>query len=295
MLAVLKQTVTAIGRAQRLDNLAMPLQAGISAAFARGGGFGRRLQNGLNGVWLGHPLHPVLTDVPIGFWTAAVSLDAVDAFTGREDLTAAADIALGLGIGAAAGTALTGLADWQFTVDERRRIGLVHATLNIGATLLNVLSLILRRQRRRTAGRCLALAGYLVISVSAYLGGDLIYKDRIGVDHAAGQTPPEDFVPVLADADLLEGQPRRAGAQGMPVVLVRQGGQIYALVETCAHLGGPLSEGRLEDGAIVCPWHGSRFALADGHTLDGPSVFPQPILETRVRDGQIEVRAMAGE
>ena len=92
-----------------------------------------------------------------------------------------------------------------------------------------------------------------------------------------------------------EGEPRRVEADGTAVLLVRQGENLYALAETCAHMGGPLSEGKLEDGCVICPWHGSRFALDDGRVLDGPSTFPQPRLETRVRDGQIEVKAAARE
>jgi nitrite reductase/ring-hydroxylating ferredoxin subunit len=129
------------------------------------------------------------------------------------------------------------------------------------------------------------------MSVAAYLGGHLVYEDRIGVDHTAGLVPPSDFTPVLADDDLLENQPHRVDAGGMPVVLVRQDGHVYALADTCAHLGGSLSEGALQDGNFICPWHGSRFVLENGRVLDGPSAFPQPTLETRMQDGRIEVRA----
>lgn len=291
MFRPLKAMVGTIGQAKQLDRPAERLQAGIGAVFARGGNAGRRVQNALNGVWLGHPLHPVLTDLPIGFWTAAVALDTVEALGGTETLQSGADTALGLGVCSAVGAALTGLADWQFTVDERRRIGLAHAALNTTATVLTAASLLQRRRGARGAGRCLAFAGVAVMSTAAYLGGHLVYEDRIGVDHTSGLSAPPDFTPVLAEVDLPENQPRRADAGGMPVVLVRHEGQIYALADTCAHLGGPLSEGALEDGSIVCPWHGSRFALQEGRVLDGPSAFPQPVLETRVREGRIEVRA----
>jgi nitrite reductase/ring-hydroxylating ferredoxin subunit len=131
----------------------------------------------------------------------------------------------------------------------------------------------------------------LIISgVSAYLGGHLVYKKKIGVDHTADYSPPDDFVPVLAEAELPENQLRRVNANSMPVLLVRRGGRIYAIAETCSHLGGPLSEGQLEDTSVRCPWHGSCFSLEDGRVLEGPSVHAQPVLEVRLRDGQIEVR-----
>jgi nitrite reductase/ring-hydroxylating ferredoxin subunit len=126
--------------------------------------------------------------------------------------------------------------------------------------------------------------------VAAYLGGHLVYKKRLGVDHSADYPPPEDFLPVLAETELPENELKRVTANGMPVLLLRRGKHIYAIAETCAHLGGPLSEGKLEDTSVRCPWHGSCFSLEDGRVLEGPSVHPQPVLEVRIHNGQIEVR-----
>ncbi len=282
--------VEAIGRQRWLDALGEPLQRGVTDAFAAGGSVGRQVKNFLHGTWLGHPLHPALTDVPVGAWTAALVLDGLESIGGRKDVGPGADAAVAVGLAGAVGAALAGLADWQHTGGESRRTGLVHGLLNVGAAALYTTSLLMRRRGARAAGRRLASAGYAVAFASTYLGGDLVYRQRIGVNHAAAPLP-DDFVPVLADADLPEGEPRRAHAGGTPVLLVRRNGRIHALAETCAHLGGPLAEGRLVDGSVVCPWHGSRFDLEDGRVLDGPATYPQPCLETRVRDGRIEVRA----
>ena len=97
-------------------------------------------------------------------------------------------------------------------------------------------------------------------------------------------------IPVLAEAALPENELKRVNADGMPVLLVRKGQRIYAIAETCAHLGAPLSEGKLEGTSVRCPWHGSRYSLEDGRVLEAPSVHAQPVLEVRIRDGQIEVR-----
>jgi nitrite reductase/ring-hydroxylating ferredoxin subunit len=128
-----------------------------------------------------------------------------------------------------------------------------------------------------------------VLLASAYLGGRLVYQHRIGVDHA-DRRRPEGFTRAVRADELREGQPRRAEVEGVAIVLVRRGDRIHALGERCSHLGGPLSEGHVQDGSIVCPWHGSRFALEDGRVLDGPATIPQPCLETRVREGYVEVR-----
>ena len=225
MIPALKDVVNAVGRQKSLDNPAGFLQKAIACTFSAGGKFARRAQNALNGAWLGHPLHPVLTDLPIGFWTAALAFDALDVLGGQERLRPAADAALGAGICTALGAAMSGFADWQFTSDESRRVGLLHGVLNTGALALNAVSFIVRRRGWRTAGRGFSLAGYAIASSAAYLGGHLVYEDRIGVDHTSGQTAPAEFTPVLAETDLLEDKPRRVDTPGMPVVLVRRGGQ----------------------------------------------------------------------
>jgi nitrite reductase/ring-hydroxylating ferredoxin subunit/uncharacterized membrane protein len=269
------------------------LQPTVAAALD--GPIGPKVARILHGTWLGHPFHAVLTDVPIGSWVAAAVFDALDATTGSKAMRRGADAAIKLGLVGAVATATTGLADWsKIGGGEARRIGLAHGLLNTTATACYVTSLCLRRNHSRRAGRQFAFLGLLVSGLAAYLGGHLVYKKKLGVDHTADYSPPQDFVPVMAEADLPDNQLRRVDANGMPVLLVRRAQRIYAIAETCSHLGGPLSEGKLEDTSVRCPWHGSCFSLEDGRVLEGPSVHAQPVLEVRVRDGQIEVRGLKG-
>jgi nitrite reductase/ring-hydroxylating ferredoxin subunit len=172
---------------------------------------------------------------------------------------------------------------------------MLHALLNTISLLLYLASMILRWRRQRHFGRACAFLGFAFSGAAASLGGDLVYGQQIGVDHAADETLPDKFVPVLSLTELPEGVLCRVEAKGVPVLLVRRGRQIHALVETCSHLGGPLSEGQLDGNSVICPWHASCFALEDGRVLNGPSTYPQPVLETRVRNGQIEVRAAKSE
>lgn len=245
----------------------------------------------LHGTWLGHPLHVVLTDVPLGAWTAAAVLDLLEESTGSKSAGRGADAAITVGLLGAGAAAVTGMADWSKIGSGRpRRIGLVHGLLNATATICYLTSLCCRRSHSRRAGRQFAFLGFIISSISAHLGGHLVYKEKIGVDHTADFSPPADFVAVLADAELHENELRRVDADGMPMLLVRKGERIYALAETCSHLGGPLSEGKLEDHAVRCPWHGSCFSLEDGRVLEGPSVHAQPVLDVRVHNGNIEVR-----
>ncbi len=273
-----------------LDTAAETVQQGVKQTFESMGPAKNDVKDALHGKWLGHPLHPALTDIPLGAWTATVVLDAMEDRDRRPGVAWAADQTLALGLVGAVGAAATGLADWSETDARPRRVGMAHAVLNVGATLLCAASLVCRRRGNRAAGHILAATGYLAAAAAAYLGGELVFQEQIGVNHAAGGKFPEQYTPVLADSELAEGQPKRVVYQDTPLLLARRGGRIHALADTCAHLGGPLSEGKLEGNCVTCPWHGSRFDLASGAVVNGPSVFPQPRLDARVRDGQIEVR-----
>lgn len=281
--------VEVISQQNWLEPIAERLQPAVAAALDNSiGAEGAKI---LHGTWLGHPLHVVLTDVPLGSWTAAAVFDLLDITAGNRAARRAADSAITVGVFAATITAITGLADWsKIGGGESRRIGLVHGLLNVTATASYLTSLCLRRAHSRRAGRRFALLGLIVSGLAAYLGGHLVYKKKIGVDHSADYSPPENFIPVLAEAALPENELKRVDANGMPVLLVRKDQRTYAIAETCAHLGGPLSEGKLEGTSVRCPWHGSSYSLEDGRVLEGPSVHAQPVLEVRIRDGQIEVR-----
>lgn len=279
-----------IDKQDALDTASDVLQPSVTDLFKSGGEAGQAVKNFLHGTWLGHPLHPVLTDIPIGAWTTALALDAMESVSGREEFGSAADAAIAVGLVGALGAAATGITDWSDTNGRGRKVGLVHGLLNVGAATLYATSLVMRRGKSRRVGVGLSMLGYLVSGASAYLGGHLVFEEKIGVDHTAGQQFPNEYVPVMADAELQENQLTRARFGDVPILLVRRNGQIHALAETCSHLGGPLAEGELVGDSVRCPWHGSRFSLQDGTVIDGPSTHPQPCLEARVRDGQIEVR-----
>jgi nitrite reductase/ring-hydroxylating ferredoxin subunit/uncharacterized membrane protein len=270
-----------------IDRVAEPLSKAVRGAYEAAGPVGQRAKNALHGVWLGHPLHPVFTDVPLGAWTTALALDA--AAQGDPGMRRAATFAMGVGLAGAVGAAVTGLTDWSETDGQSRRTGLIHGLLNITATTLFATAFALRRRDPHDGGRTYAWMGYTIALGAAYLGGDLVYRQRIGVTHADGSLP-EQFTPVLESAALPENAMVRARAADTDVLLVRQHGRVCALVHACAHLGGPLSEGTLKDGSVVCPWHGSEFALDDGRVLNGPATYNQPCLVVRERGGRIEVK-----
>ncbi len=282
-----------ISRQEWLGPVETALGAIADALFLKDVPFGEKLRNFFHGTWFGHPLHPVITDVPLGAWTAATALDLYEITTEDESLTRGADFAVGLGLIGAAGAALTGLNDWNYTYEKPRRVGALHATINIAATACYLGSWWQRRNACRLAGLTTGFAGYALAIVGAYLGGHLVYNERIGVNHAAEELP-DKFVSLMKEAELPEDKMVKAEADGVPVLVVRRGGRIFVMAEKCSHLGGPLSEGEFDRETVTCPWHYSKFAIEDGSVLVGPATYAQPCFEVRVRDGQIEVRAPRG-
>jgi len=288
----LLETMNAIEDQEWLEAPSETVAGAVSKILTQPGGQPTPLSDFLNGVWLGHPLHPMLTDIPIGSWTMTLTLDGLGTISRRSRFNAGADVALAVGLLGALASAVTGAAQWQYTVGRQRRLGFTHAALNIIATGLYSASLLCRLRGRRGVGKAIAALGYSMVVVSGYIGGDLAYGERLGVTHIPEQEVLAAWQQAIADDELHEGDLKRVTIADVPVLVTRQQGQVYALAATCSHLGGPLAEGKVENGCVVCPWHGSRFRLNDGRIVNGPATFPQPVYETRVRDGKIEVRAM---
>jgi nitrite reductase/ring-hydroxylating ferredoxin subunit/uncharacterized membrane protein len=264
----------------------------VKNAYGAAGENGQKIKNAMHGVWLGHPLHSAVTDVPVGSWTVGFVLDLLE-MNGQEQYAAGADAALVVGLAGATVSAISGLTDWSDTHGKPQRVGMVHALLNGAATVLYTGSWLSRKANKRGLGRALSFLGYGLVGASAYLGGELSYSQKIGVDHAANADEefPKEFTPACEEASLAEGKPQKANVNGTDIVLLKQNGEIYALGDKCSHLAGPLSEGEVKEGTIQCPWHGSRFCLKDGSVVDGPATNPQPILDVKVEGGQVLVRA----
>lgn len=265
-----------------LDPVSEPLQKAVRTLVPQES----QLKDLLSGTWLGHPLHPPLTDVVIGAWTSALLLDVL----GGEESEAAADRLVAAGVLAAVPTAAAGLSDWAELRGGSRRVGSVHAIGNTTALLLHTLSLAARRRGERRRGLALSALGYGTATFSAWLGGHLSFAKGVGVNQAAFDEAPSDWTAVLDDAELTEGTLTPATAGGVAVLLVRKERQLYALADRCSHRGCSLHEGKLNpDDTITCPCHGSTFRF-DGSIVKGPATSPQPTYDVRQNDGNIEIR-----
>ena len=271
-----------------LDALSDRLQPGVRKAVAA---TGRRGADLLDGVWLGTPLHPALTDVPVGALTAAVTLDGVAMVTRSRAIERQADGALAVSVAGALAAAATGLSDWRYMRGEKRRLAAGHGLLNVVGLAFNATSLGLRLAGRRRSGRASSALGLAVAGAAAHLGGELSFGMGVRVNEAQPGSGPGEFEPVLEESQLDGTSMHRVDADGASVLVTRSAsGAICAIANTCSHFGGPLAEGDREGDIVVCPWHASRFDICSGKVLGGPAVFPQPRFETRVRDGKVEIR-----
>jgi nitrite reductase/ring-hydroxylating ferredoxin subunit/uncharacterized membrane protein len=260
-----------------------------------GGRPARTVADLLHGTWLGHPLHPVLTDATVGAWTFGAVFDLLANVTGQRKMRHAADMLTEMGLVTAGATAVTGLTDYSTIKQEAVEYGAAHALLNTTATVLYLLSVRARRMGERDTGVTLSTLGFGAVMVSAWLGGELVYRHRVGVDHADREAKPEDWTPVLSIIELNENESRRVEVEGLPILLYRHNGEIMAVGATCAHAGGPLNEGTFDGYCVQCPWHDSVYDLRDGDVVHGPSTYRQPTFETRLMNGQIEVRASSAQ
>src|SRR3954468_7275422 len=232
----------------------------------------------LSGVPIGHALHPLLTDVVIGTWTSASLLDVV----GGRAAQPAAERLIAIGLAAALPTAVSGSNDWADTEvadPEVRRVGAVHAVLNVAALGLYGVSLAARRSDRRGLGRLRGIAGAGVLSAGGHLGGHLSLATGVGVNQNTWESAVPEWTDAIADADVREGELVHRLVGGVDVLLTRRNGTLHALADRCGHRGGALHEGELVGGRVQCPLQGSRFVLEDGSVRRGPSAYPQPVFE----------------
>jgi nitrite reductase/ring-hydroxylating ferredoxin subunit/uncharacterized membrane protein len=276
-----------------LEPVADAIQKVVGGFYEVLGRPGHALKNLLHGTTiLGHPLHPALTDVPLGAWTVGVIADWLAIGTSAVP-ESTGDLALGIGLGGAALSAATGYTDFHETYGHERRIAVSHGLIMTIVVVLEAVSLGLRwggGPSAHTIAVVLASIGLALVLAGAYLGGHLTFGLGTMVNRTAFLEMPEDFVAVGPAAEFVEGKMTCVKAGNLAVLVTRLNGDLFAIANTCSHAGGPLNEGALEGDSVICPWHGSRFSVRDGRVTGGPATFHQPELLVREHDGMVEVR-----
>ncbi|MEU7587137.1 Rieske 2Fe-2S domain-containing protein [Micromonospora sp. NPDC049230] len=251
----------------------------------------RRLRDLLHGVTLGHPLHPAMVQVPVGAWISAAVLDLMPGQ--RRPAT----VLVGLGTVSALPAAIAGLNDWAALARDQRRVGLVHAAANTVGMTLYAGSLAARLTGRHGVGRALGFLGLSTVSLGAYIGGHLAYKQGAQVNQSVSELHRmTDGWHSLADMATLPQRTliTREVDDDISVILYRHGDEVTVMLERCPHQSGPLGEGEVQEidghACVVCPWHGSAFRLNGGEVMQGPSGNDQQILPTRIQNGVLQTR-----
>jgi nitrite reductase/ring-hydroxylating ferredoxin subunit/uncharacterized membrane protein len=249
------------------------------------------LKDALSGTWLGHALHPMLTDVVIGSFTSASLLDLLS----PGDDGKANERLIAVGIAAYLPTAASGVNDWadaEPVDDTIRRAGLVHAGCNAIAASLYGASWTARRRGARRVGAILGFAGMTVLMGGGYLGGYLSLSKGVGPDQTVFDPGPTDWIAAADASQLSDGRPLRVVVDDTPVLLLREGESIFAIHDRCSHRGCSLSEGKLDGDRIICACHGSKFDRRDGSVKHGPATAAQPAFQVRQHDGRVEIRRL---
>jgi nitrite reductase/ring-hydroxylating ferredoxin subunit/uncharacterized membrane protein len=262
----------------------------VHEAILKGGEPTRDIADALHGKWLGHPLHPVLTDITIGAWMIGGLFDVMGAWTGDKSCQRIGDRLAEVGTVSAVPTLLTGVTDYSTFPEKSATPATIHGATNIINILLYALSVRERRRGNRRRGLTLSFFAIGLSTFSAWIGGMLVYKEKVGVDHRDDFEGPNKWTAVLEASKLHNRKPTRVEFEGKPVLLYREGEKVSAIGATCTHAGGPLDEGKVSKGCVTCPWHDSVFNLQTGEVVHGPATFPQPRFAARLTDGQVEIR-----
>jgi len=274
------------GFKQTSQDIARRIQEAI---FAQGED-GRNVADVLHGKQIGHPLHPILTDITIGSWTLGTFFDVLSILMRSPSSRKAADRLIALGTISAVPTALAGITDFSGIKNDAAGHGAVHGILNTVALFFFWRSMKNRARNQHLIGFFYSTLGLSLMTLSSWLGGELVFDRRVGVSHLPEKQIADDWTAILPAAELKANKPLRVVVDNYPVLLYKHAKNISAITAQCSHAGGPLEEGTISDGCVQCPWHASVFDLTDGHVVHGPATYEQPHFQTRVVDGQIEIR-----
>jgi nitrite reductase/ring-hydroxylating ferredoxin subunit/uncharacterized membrane protein len=257
-----------------------------------------------------HPLHPMLVSFPLGLWTTSLAYDVAATARGDQRLRRSADDMLVAGLIGAVAAAVPGAIDYFGVIppeSSAKKRGATHGLINLSVAALYGINYLLRSRSPerwgRRLGTPLSMIGVGALMYSGWLGGTLVYRNQIGVDHrgpnatkrretGAVEGAPGEFVAVgTMDEFERPGQMKLVHLNGHRVVVAREGDRIVAFSDHCTHRGGPLSDGVLACGTVTCPWHGSQFNVDTGGVVNGPADESIRIYPVRIREETIQLVA----
>lgn len=266
----------------------------------------------LQGKPFRHPLHPILVHFPIALFALSFLLD-IASFIWPEfnGLVAGAFYSMALGVITALLAAIPGFVDYADIRDDHsgKKYATAHMVLNLVVVGIYAINLGLRYSTIHEATIDLApfsasIVAIVLLSISGYLGGAMIYDDGISVGRhrrksgtpektlkisSTNAAQQENFIEICPVNQIQDRETLRVELDGVVMTLAKSDGQFYAVQEFCTHRFGPLSEGCLHDGQIQCPWHNSRFDLRTGKVTQGPAKMDLKTFAVRVHEGKIFV------
>src|SRR5688572_16222226 len=232
----------------------------------------------------GHPIHPMLISFPFAFLTGGWAYGLAGAVSNRRELTTVSQYLVPTGVATGLLAAVPGAVDYVASVppeSSAKTRATKHALINTTALALFSAGWLLGRgSRGRTVPLLLESLGLAAISFGGWLGGTLVFRNQIGVDHRyanAGKWQEEwrdhskTRALVSAAGPLDVNQMKLVHAGDERIVVARTEDGYAAFGDRCTHRGGPLSDGALICGTVQCPWHGSQFDVKTGEVKCGPA------------------------
>lgn len=275
------RVVEAIEHVDTLDRLAETVEPSMRRMLRSGG-----TTELTTGTWLGHSVHPLLTDVPLGTWMSATVLDLL----GPQRFKPASEVLLAVGLLASVPTVVTGWSEWLDAQRGAKRVGLVHAAANNTAITLYAASLVAKLRGRVGRGVAYGVAGGVVSLIGGYIGGHLSFGRGVGMDQSAPVPLPPVTRVSMPPGEIHD--PLTVSIADVEVLLVPERDRLSALISRCTRCGGALVPAT--DGSVACPGDGSRFRPRDGTVLRGPASVPARTLEVSWEADGLELRAETG-
>jgi nitrite reductase/ring-hydroxylating ferredoxin subunit/uncharacterized membrane protein len=252
----------------------------------------------------GHPVHPMLVGFPIAYLFGSAFIDVWARATNRPRWFQTASHMSFLGICAGLTAAIPGLIDYVFAVPPKssaKTRATNHMIANVSALGLFALARAGRRDGDdRPAAWSIAteVAAMSLMGAAGWMGGTLVFRNQIGVDHRYANAGTWRVEPARVDGDTIDagpadelkvGQMKLLRVGELRIVVARTERGCAAFDDRCTHKGGPLSDGALACETVQCPWHGSQFDVMTGRVKEGPATEPIATYAVEERDGRVRV------
>ena len=248
-----------------------------------------------------HPLHPILVAFPIAFFIGAVVFDLLSAIKGNDSFWQTGYYLSIAGIIGAVLAAVPGAIDYFLTVPPKssaKKRATQHAIINLTNLALFAFAVYYRRTTDADTTIVLAIeiAGVILLSVAGWMGGTLVHRNQIGIDHRyanAGKWKEEHIessdkrIEVATTGELKANALKLVHVNKQRIVIGRTEKNYVAFSDHCTHRGGSLADGALICGTVQCPWHGSQFDVETGDVKAGPAKEKITTYKVEERDGKV--------